>query len=62
MISSKENDGGPYTTQKFLAWRAEWASNLRYSTSDSKGYKAVMADLTAFLTVFTHVFEAFKIR
>lgn len=62
MISSKENDAGPHTTQEFLAWRAEWASDPKYSTPDSKGYKAVMADLTAFLAAFTLVFKDFQTR
>lgn len=62
MISSKENDGTSHTTQEFLAWRAEWASDPRYSAPDSKGYKAVMADLTAFLAAFTDVFEDFHTR
>jgi len=62
MISSKENDGASHTTQEFLAWRAEWASNPIYSAPDSKGYKAVMADLTAFLAAFTEVFKDFHTR
>jgi hypothetical protein len=59
MISAKENDGAPHSTQEFLAWRAEWASDPRYSSPDSTGYKAVMADLTAFLAAFTEVFKDF---
>jgi hypothetical protein len=62
MISTKESDGAPHTTQEFLAWRAEWASDPRYSSPDSKGYKAVMADLTAFLAAFTDVFRDFHTR
>jgi hypothetical protein len=59
MISVKENDGAPHSTQEFLAWRAEWGSDPRYSSPDSKGYKAVMADLTGFLAAFTEVFKDF---
>ncbi|KAK7703878.1 hypothetical protein SLS64_008823 [Diaporthe eres] len=62
MISSKELDGKPHTTQEFLTWRAEWASDPQYSTPDSKGYKAVMADLTAFLAAFSQVFKDFQTR
>lgn len=57
MISPKESNGGPHSTQDFLSWRAEWASDPQYSAPGSKGYKAVMADLTAFLAAFTHVFK-----
>jgi hypothetical protein len=59
LVSSKEEDGDSHNTQTFLAWRAEWASDSRYSAPDSKGYKAVMADLTAFLAAFTEVFKDF---
>lgn len=62
MISPKELDGAPHTTQEFLAWRSEWASDPQYSSPNSKGYKAVMADLTAFLAAFTEVFKDFKLR
>lgn len=62
MISSKERDGGSHSTQEFLAWRAEWASDPQYSSPSSKGYKAVMADLTAFLAAFTRVFNEFQTR
>lgn len=60
MISPKERDGATHTTQEFLAWRSEWASDPKYSNSKSKGYKAVMADLTAFLAAFSDVFKDFK--
>jgi hypothetical protein len=60
LISPKENDRSSHTTQRFLAWRAEWTSNPIYSAPDSKGYKAVMADLTAFLAAFTDVFKDFR--
>ncbi|KAH8758022.1 hypothetical protein F5883DRAFT_428162 [Diaporthe sp. PMI_573] len=62
LISPKENDGSSHTTQEFLAWRAEWTSDPRYSAPDSKGCKAVMADLTAFLAAFTDVFKEFRAK
>lgn len=62
MMSSKEHEGGPHTTQEFLSWRAEWASTPQYSDPHGKGYKAVMADLTAFLASFTQVFKDFPTR
>jgi hypothetical protein len=45
-----------------LAWRAEWTSHPPYSAPDSKGHKAVMVDLTAFLAAFTDVFKNFETR
>ena len=62
MISPKEHDGAPHRTQEFLAWRSEWASDPKYSNTKSKGYKAVMADLTAFLAAFSDVFKDFQTR
>ncbi|POS76840.1 hypothetical protein DHEL01_v204771 [Diaporthe helianthi] len=59
MVSSKERDGKPHSTQEFLAWRAEWADDPQYTDPKSKGYKAVMADLTAFLAAFTDVFKEY---
>lgn len=59
MISSKERDGKPHSTQEFLAWRAEWADDPLYTDPNSKGYKAVMADLTAFLAAFTDAFKEY---
>ncbi|KAI3400612.1 hypothetical protein diail_2324 [Diaporthe ilicicola] len=62
MISSKERDHPSNNTQEFLAWRSEWASDPQYSSPTSKGYKAVMADLTAFLAAFTRVFKEFETK
>lgn len=59
MISAKERDGKPHSTQEFLAWRAEWADDPKYTDPNSKGYKAVMADLTAFLAAFTDTFKEY---
>lgn len=55
MISPKERITKSTKTNEFMAWRSEWASHPDYSTPDKKGYKAVMADLTAFLAAFTDV-------
>ena len=61
MISPKE-DAGTTKTEEFMAWRSEWASNSQYTSPDSKGYKAVMADLTAFLATFTAAFKPLKTK
>lgn len=62
MMAEKERDGASNSTQEFLAWRSEWASDPQYSTPSSKGYKAVMADLTAFLAAFTEVFSEYQTK
>lgn len=62
MISEAESSHGPTKTDEFMAWRAQWANNSKYSEPSSKGYKAVMADLTAFLAAFTDAFGSFKTK
>lgn len=61
MISAKEAAGST-KTEEFMAWRSEWANDPQYSSPDSKGYKAVMADLTAFLAAFTNAFKEFSTK
>lgn len=60
MISPKELASGSTKTDEYMAWRSEWINDPKYSSPDSKGYKAVMADLTAFLAAFTDAFKVFK--
>ncbi|ROV98334.1 hypothetical protein VMCG_07140 [Cytospora schulzeri] len=62
MISPKERSVGSTKTDEFMTWRSEWINDPLYSTPDSKGYKAVMADLTAFLAAFTDAFKEFKTK
>lgn len=45
-----------------MAWRSERTGHHPYSSPNSKGYKAVMADLTAFLAAFTNAFEEFETK
>lgn len=49
LISPEERDGASHSTEEFLAWRSERASNPQHTSPNSKGHKAVMAGLTALL-------------
>lgn len=62
MISPKETNPGSTKTDEYMAWRSELTSAPEYSSPDSKGYKAVMADLTAFLAAFTDAFKEFRTK
>lgn len=58
MISPKERSSGSTKTDEFMAWRSEWVDDPKYKIARS--YKAVMADLTAFLVAFTPAFDKFE--
>ncbi|KUI64418.1 hypothetical protein VM1G_11207 [Cytospora mali] len=60
MISEEEREPPIEQTEEFMALRSKWVSNSKYSEPGSKGYKAVMADLTAFLAAFTEAFKEYK--
>ncbi|KAI7774618.1 hypothetical protein LA080_008061 [Diaporthe eres] len=56
LISTKERDGASHTTEEFLSWRSERASNT-HCNAPSQVHNVVMADLTAILASFTQVFD-----
>lgn len=61
LISPKEQDGVPAaSTEDLVAWRSEWVSDAKYADPKFKGYKAIMADLVAYLISFTDAFDALK--
>lgn len=60
LISPKERDAVSATSKEYIAWRAEWAEHSEYADPKFKGYKAVMADLVAFLICFTDAFDEYK--
>lgn len=61
LISPKEQDGIPAaSTEDLVAWRSEWVNDPKYADPKFKGYKAVMADLVAYLISFTDAFDALK--
>ncbi|KUI55608.1 hypothetical protein VP1G_02893 [Cytospora mali] len=62
MIAEEEKKTPMEKTEDFMALRSKWVSDSKYSTPESKGYKAVMADLTAFLAAFTEAFKEYKTK
>lgn len=57
MISPKERDGEYHSTEEFLTWRSERASDPQHTSLCRKGDNVIMADLTAILAAFTRVFD-----
>jgi hypothetical protein len=58
LISDKERQETSASTQNLVAWRAEKVYDKEHADPNSKGYKAVMADLVAFLISFTDAFDS----
>ncbi|PSS00887.1 hypothetical protein BD289DRAFT_501132 [Coniella lustricola] len=57
LISDEEKQETSASTENLVAWRAEKVHNTDYADPNFKGYKAVMADLVAFLISFTDAFD-----
>lgn len=60
LVSDREKEDTSASTENIVAWRAEKVHDKDFADPTFKGYKAVMADLVAFLISFTDAFDNHK--